>query len=106
MMRRHSLKLKSLRRRRAAAARAVLCLLSLGGCAAGPDFTRPVPPPASRYTAEALRGEGAAAGTQVQHIALGQQIEGAWWTLFRSDAIDDLVKQAVANNRSLTAAAA
>jgi NodT family efflux transporter outer membrane factor (OMF) lipoprotein len=106
MMRHHSLAFKCRRKRRAPAARAVLCVLSLGGCAAGPNFTRPVPPPASRYTAETLRGEGAAAETEVQHFALGQQIEGAWWTLFRSDAINDLVKQAVANNRSLTAAAA
>jgi NodT family efflux transporter outer membrane factor (OMF) lipoprotein len=107
MMRHHPLEFKSLRKPRAPAARGVLlCVLILGGCAAGPDFTRPVPPPASRYTAETLRGEDAAAETQVQHIALGQQIEGAWWTLFRSDAINDLVKQAVAHNRSLTAAAA
>jgi len=27
----------------------------------------------------------------------------AWWTLFRSDAIDQVVKQAAANNRSLAA---
>src|SRR4029077_18079400 len=52
----------------------VLCVSSVGGCAAGPDFTRPVPPPATRYTAETLRGEGTAADDQVQHIALGQNI--------------------------------
>jgi NodT family efflux transporter outer membrane factor (OMF) lipoprotein len=106
MMRHHLFQFKSLRKPGAPAARAVLCVLSLGGCAAGPDFTRPVPPPASRYTAETLRGEGVAAETEVQHIALGEQIEGAWWTLFRSDAINDLVKQAVDHNRTLTAAAA
>jgi len=81
-------------------------VLSVGGCAAGPDFTRPVPPPATRYTAETLRGEGASAATQVQHIALGQNIEGAWWTLFRSNAIDELVTQAVDHNRTLAASMA
>jgi outer membrane protein TolC len=78
----------------------VLCVSSVGGCAAGPDFTRPVPPPVTRYTAETLRGEGTSADDQVQHIALGQNIEGAWWTLFRSDAINELVAQAVDHNRS------
>jgi NodT family efflux transporter outer membrane factor (OMF) lipoprotein len=84
----------------------VSCALSVGGCAAGPDFTRPVPPPAARYTADAGRGEAASADTQLQHIALGHEIEGDWWSLFRSDAINDLVWQAVAHNRNLTAAAA
>ncbi len=42
----------------------------------------------------------------MQHIALGREIEGNWWTLFRSDAIDQLVKQAVAHNRSLAASTA
>jgi len=79
------------------------CVLSAGGCAAGPNFTRPEPPPAARYTAETLRGENAPAETQVQRIALGQNIEGAWWTLFRSDAIDQLVTLAVDHNRTLAA---
>jgi len=82
-----------------------LCVLSVGGCAAGPDFARPSPPPASRYTAETLPGESASAD-QVQHIALGQNIEGAWWSLFRSSAIDELVTQAVDHNRTLKASMA
>jgi len=82
------------------------CALSLGGCAAGPDFTRPTPPSATRYTAESLLGESVSSDDQLQHIALGQNIEGAWWTLFRSDAIDQLVTQAVEHNRTLTASMA
>ena len=85
---------------------ALLGVLSVAGCAAGPDFARPVPPSATRYTAESLRGEGASADDQHQHLALGQNIEGAWWTLFRSDAIDRLVAQAVEHNRTLTASMA
>jgi NodT family efflux transporter outer membrane factor (OMF) lipoprotein len=100
--------LKSMRRSRAGILWALMvsCLLGVGGCAAGPDFTRPVPPPATRYTAETLRGEGASADGEVQHIALGENIQGAWWTLFRSDAIDALVTQAVDHNRSLAASMA
>jgi NodT family efflux transporter outer membrane factor (OMF) lipoprotein len=81
-------------------------VLSMGGCAAGPDFKRPVPPPAVRYTVEALPSEGASADGQSQHIALGQNIEGAWWTLFRSAVIEQLVKQAVDHNRTLAASLA
>src|ERR1700733_330362 len=93
---------------RAGTARAsmVLCVLSVGGCATGPDFTRPVPPSATRYTAETLRGEGASDDYEVQHIALGQNIQGAWWALFRSDAIDRLVTQAVDHNRTWAASIA
>jgi NodT family efflux transporter outer membrane factor (OMF) lipoprotein len=96
------------RKARAPMARAIVlaCVSGFGGCAVGPDFTRPTPPSAARYTDDTLRGESASADDKVQHIALGQEIAREWWTLFRSDAIDELVKQAVAHNRNLTAAAA
>ena len=76
------------------------------GCAVGPDFTRPAAPPAERYTRDTLRAEDASASHSVQHIALGREIEGNWWTLFHSDAINQLVKQAVEHNRSLEASVA
>jgi NodT family efflux transporter outer membrane factor (OMF) lipoprotein len=111
VMRSGPLDLKFIRSSRAAVVWAsmvpcVLSVLSVGGCAAGPDFKRPVPPPATRYTAESLHGEGASADDRLQHIGLGQNIEGAWWTLFRSDAIDQIVAQAVEHNRTLTASMA
>jgi NodT family efflux transporter outer membrane factor (OMF) lipoprotein len=80
--------------------------LSVGGCAVGPNFTRPTAPAAARYTGDTSRGEGATASDTAQHIALGREIEGDWWALFRSDAIDQLVKQAVEHNRSLVASKA
>jgi NodT family efflux transporter outer membrane factor (OMF) lipoprotein len=82
-----------------------LCL-GLGACAVGPDFTRPTAPPAARYTGDTLRGEDPPAGDAMQHIALGREIEGNWWTLFRSDAINQLITQAVGYNRSLVASMA
>ncbi len=82
----------------------LICLLSLSGCTAGPNFTRPAAPAATRYTAENLGIESGAASDSAQHIALGREIEGAWWTLFGSDTIDQLVKRAVEHNRSLEAA--
>jgi NodT family efflux transporter outer membrane factor (OMF) lipoprotein len=96
------------RRARAPMARAIVlaCILGLGGCAVGPNFTRPTAPSAARYTADTPRGEGATASDTAQHIALGREIEGNWWALFRSDTIDHIVKQAVEHNRSLVASKA
>src|SRR6202140_2046179 len=91
---------------RMARAISLACVFGFGGCAVGPNFTRPTAPPAARYTGDTLRGEDASASDTVQHIALGREIEGNWWTLFRSDAIDQLVKQAVEHNRSLVASMA
>jgi NodT family efflux transporter outer membrane factor (OMF) lipoprotein len=88
-----------------ALATALAYTLGLGGCAVGPNFTRPATPPTSRYTAETLRGEEGAASDTAQHIALGREIEGNWWTLFRSDAIDQVVAQAIEHNRTLAASA-
>jgi len=85
---------------------ACVLVLGFGGCAAGPNFTRPTAPSAVRYTADTLRGEAGSANDTAQRLALGQEIEGDWWTLFRSDAIDQLVKQAVEHNRSLLASKA
>jgi efflux transporter, outer membrane factor (OMF) lipoprotein, NodT family len=38
------------------------------------------------------------------HVALGQKLETAWWTLFNSGALNDLVHQAVDANPGLSAA--
>jgi NodT family efflux transporter outer membrane factor (OMF) lipoprotein len=80
--------------------------LSVGGCAVGPNFARPKAPSAARYTSDTPHGEDATASNTAQHIALGREIEGYWWSLFGSDAIDQLVKQALAHNRSLLASKA
>lgn len=78
-------------------------LAALGACSVGPNFTRPQPPAATRYTSNTLSIESSAAGAQ--HIAPGKEIEGHWWSLFGSDMIDGIVKQALEHNRSLEAAA-
>jgi len=79
---------------------------ALAGCTVGPNFTRPAPPAATRYTADAPRDAGAAADDTLQHIELGREIEGNWWSLFRSDAVEAVVKQALEHNRSLAASTA
>ena len=81
-----------------------LCFWCLPGALRVRTSRDPRLPLRPRYTADALSIENAAASDTAQHIDLGREVEGAWWTLFRSDTIDQLVKQAVDHNRSLEAA--
>jgi|SRR5579863_755364 len=87
---------------------AVAALL-LGGCAVGPDFTRPDAPPVDRYdhdatptaTADSPGPAGAA-----QHFTFGRDIPGEWWTLFQSPALNTLITEAIADNPDLETAEA
>lgn len=87
-----------------AAAAAALAASILGGCAVGPDFKRPVPPHEERYTVQPLRSERAEKNDGDQRLIPRRPIDGDWWKLFQSDALDALVGRALAGNRSLAAA--
>jgi NodT family efflux transporter outer membrane factor (OMF) lipoprotein len=41
-----------------------------------------------------------------QHFATGRQVAGAWWTLFHSRSLDNLIQAAITNNSDLKAAQA
>lgn len=87
----------------AAAATAAL----LAACAVGPDFHRPQAAAEAGYTAESLPAETAAADIQggaAQRFELDHDIEGQWWALFRSPALNALVEQAFVANPTLEAA--
>ena len=80
------------------------CALCVSDYIVGLDFVRPTPPSAVLvFDRRSLHGEEGPANDTACNIALGGEIEGDWWTLFRSDAIDQLVKQAVDHKRSLPA---
>jgi len=76
----------------------------LAGCKAGPDFKRPDSPQAERYTAQRLPLESGATPVLDQQITLGADPGREWWHLFRSDALDAVVKSALEGNRTLVAA--
>jgi NodT family efflux transporter outer membrane factor (OMF) lipoprotein len=83
--------------------------MMLAGCAVGPDFQAPAAPDTSAYTAEALPSETAASpgpGGAPQHFVSGQEIPAQWWTLLHSEQLDELIRQALADNPSLAAAQA
>jgi NodT family efflux transporter outer membrane factor (OMF) lipoprotein len=86
------------------------CLLAilamLGACAVGPDFHRPAPPDADRYTVEAMPQATIAADNQTQRFTPGAALAADWWRLFQSAQLDAVVRQALANNPTLQAAEA
>jgi NodT family efflux transporter outer membrane factor (OMF) lipoprotein len=82
--------------------RATLSLLSallVSACTVGPDFKTPAPPDVSTYA-----GKGDAAPPDDQKIALGQRIEGDWWTGFKSPSLDRVIKEALSGNQDVEAA--
>lgn len=72
------------------AALVAACAL-LPGCAVGPDFERPAAPPVAAYTPPA--DNAPASGAQPRFT--DADIPAQWWRLFRSDALDALVRQAL-----------
>jgi NodT family efflux transporter outer membrane factor (OMF) lipoprotein len=81
---------------------AVSAAALVAGCAAvGPNY-RPPAPPASTSYAQA----GDTANTGPMQTAVGETVVADWWTLFRSPQLDELIRQAIANNPTLAAARA
>ncbi|WP_371874421.1 efflux transporter outer membrane subunit [Duganella rivi] len=90
---------------------AALIAAGLSGCALGPDFKTPAAPATASdsYTPKPLPQQTASApgiGGASQQFALGQEIPAQWWTLFRSDALDQLIRNALAQNPNMAAAEA
>jgi len=86
-----------------------LIAAAVSGCAVGPDFHRPVPPPVEGYTPEKLQATTAAADDPfgpAQHFVVGKDIAGEWWRALHSPQLDALVAQALKANPTLVAAQA
>src|SRR5579863_8025396 len=83
--------------------------LLLAGCAVGPDFKRPSAPEVSGYTAAPLSttaGTTNVTGGEPQRFVSGGDIPGAWWTLFHSRPLNDLIELSLSNNPTIKAAQA
>lgn len=74
----------------------------LGGCAVGPNFKPPAPPPVSGYLKEPLPSK---VGSD-QKLVVGMDIPGQWWTLFHSTTLSGLVQEALRENPTVAAAQA
>ncbi|MFZ2726581.1 MAG: efflux transporter outer membrane subunit [Methylococcaceae bacterium] len=78
-------------------------------CTVGPDFKRPAALAESTYTdAEQTHriNANSAELENKQAIALGKELNGQWWTLFRCQPLNDLIQHALKHNPNLKAAQA
>ncbi|MGB5084429.1 MAG: efflux transporter outer membrane subunit [Methylocystis silviterrae] len=81
----------------------------LSGCAVGPDFIAPAAPVGAGYAVGKpanVTQSAPIAGGGAQRLALGRDIPGEWWRLFRSKQISALVAEAVTNHPNIAAAEA
>ena len=85
---------------------AVVMSAALAGCTVGPDFRPPPAPTETAYEAGGTAALPVVVGEPAQQVAVGQEIAGEWWSLFKSPALDAMVKQALAGNPDLAAAGA
>jgi NodT family efflux transporter outer membrane factor (OMF) lipoprotein len=87
---------------------ALPALAVLTGCAVGPNFHRPTAPSGAGYTPTPLSRTHEAAGPLggAQSFVPGQTIPGAWWRLFHSPALNQLIEQALQANPTIAAAQA
>lgn len=86
-----------------------LCI-TLFGCAVGPDFHSPKPPPTKRFILDVpLPKETASTkikGGKSQQFSLGRAIPAQWWELFHCPELNDLIIKGLNNNPSVDAAQA
>ena len=82
--------------------------LLLASCAVGPDFLKPTAPPEAGYTPEkpAATTSTNAPGGRAQRFVDGKDIPGQWWTLFRSEPLNQLIEEALKANPTLETAQA
>ena len=83
-----------------------ILLLSVFGCAVGPDFVRPEAPKTDRYTREAEPEATITADGRAQRFEPGNTVVADWWRLFNSSKLDTVIQEALANNPGIQAAQA
>jgi NodT family efflux transporter outer membrane factor (OMF) lipoprotein len=87
----------------------LLAWLAAAGCAVGPDYRPPAAPAVKVYTEDPLPMETVSApgvGGVAQVFSDGGDIPGQWWALFHSEALDRLIRRALASSPTVAAAEA
>jgi NodT family efflux transporter outer membrane factor (OMF) lipoprotein len=95
--------IRACRRAQLAWMAAMLC-----GCV-GPNFHRPAPPHAERYTSEPIASQTASArgpGGEAQKFLADSDVPKNWWTLFGSEELNGLVGEALRSNPDVRSAQA
>ena len=86
-----------------------MCLLTLAGCAVGPDFQRPAPPDVIGYTPTPLATNLNSSPTTLgdpQNIIKAERLTKHWWRAMGADKLDMLISEALERNPTLMAAEA
>ena len=86
-----------------------LLSLFLGGCAVGPNFKKPEGPTSNNYGPDGLAIKTDSAKTELggeQRFLAGGDVPAAWWTLFQSPSLNNLIDIAVKSSPSLDSARA
>jgi NodT family efflux transporter outer membrane factor (OMF) lipoprotein len=81
----------------------------LAGCAVGPDFKQPAAPEHGGFVESPLPQQIAPAGVDgapAQQVRVGNDLAAQWWTLYRSEALNKFIAEALRDNASLAASAA
>jgi NodT family efflux transporter outer membrane factor (OMF) lipoprotein len=87
----------------------VLIAMSVSGCVVGPDFRRPEAPRTERYTEAPLKEQTASssgAAGAAQRFVAGGDLPAQWWSLYRSEPLDRLIRQGIADSPTLASARA
>ncbi|KVD88314.1 hypothetical protein WI90_21200 [Burkholderia ubonensis] len=85
----------------------MLCAISaFAGCAVGPDYVPPAPPPDTGFLPSPAAFPPAGRGDGTQHAQTGAAVPERWWTAFASPQLDDTVAQAIAGSPTLDTARA
>jgi NodT family efflux transporter outer membrane factor (OMF) lipoprotein len=96
------------RTRAAAVPVAVLLSLAVSGCV-GPNFVPPAPPDVDGYVPGRISQPNPGKGVPhvaAQHFVTGADVSARWWAAFRSQPLNDLIRQSVDHNPNLQAAEA
>ena len=75
--------------------------LAFAGCAVGPDYHRPELPVAQHFTEGSTED-----GLRADRLVAPADLPQSWWELYRSPALDELVRAGLANNPTVASAQA
>ncbi|MEO6799822.1 MAG: efflux transporter outer membrane subunit [Rhodanobacter sp.] len=98
-----------IRRQNAACTIALLVVLTLTGCAVGPDYHRPDAPAVDRFTDRPLPAKTATARTadgDAQRFLHGRDVPARWWTTFDNAELTRRVDAALRHSPSIASAQA
>ena len=88
---------------------AISLTLFTAACVVGPNFKKPAAPDVGGYTPNPMSTTSSTpnvAGGEAQHLLDGTDIPGAWWALFHSQPLNDLIERSLKANPDIKSAQA